>query len=128
MREIKFRAFIKFNETMLQVSNIDFEQREVNLYSEDNKPNPCDRYRFDDIVLMQFTGLDDKNGKEICEGDIVLSETGYKWVVEFFNGVYHMVEQRKKPSDVYNLFEYMQHIFDVEVVGNIYENLELLQS
>ena len=73
--------------------------------------------RFDNV--MQFTGLKDKNGKEIYEGDIVGSKlydgTKKNYVVEFKDG-----------SFVVGLTELGKWIEDVIVIGNIYENPELL--
>lgn len=113
MREIKFRAWYeKFNE-MYIVKGIDL-QKEIAYFDKYN-------YRsFYDIELMQYTGLKDKNEKEIYEGDILsdrYNEEYYKVVFE--NGSFR-AEFREYSLDLIEV----AHI--CEVVGNIYENSELL--
>ncbi len=98
MREIKFRAWDKIGKIMIPVSRLDFplsEKREI---------------------LMQFTGLLDKNGKEIYEGDIV-SWNDKKARVIFSNG--------KFTADIHGKFE-VTNWNSCEIIGNIYENPNLL--
>ncbi|PGU29628.1 hypothetical protein COD66_23270 [Bacillus cereus] len=68
MREIKFRAWDKFSEEMIIVTEIDFFNKVITALFRGHLEN---KYEFDEVELMQFTGLLDKNGKEIYEGDIV---------------------------------------------------------
>lgn len=81
----RFRAWDKIHKTMYEVDDImsiDFGKSEISvktLFFE-----RTNYYKFDDIVLMQSTGLTDKNGKEIFEGDIIDSTDGFMTgVVEF---------------------------------------------
>ena len=79
------------------------------------------------IILMQSTGLVDKNGKEIFEGDIVkmskdvYSEPTYYEVVRHYGGAYRL-ESKQHGCELW-----LRHT-DCEVVGNIYENRELLED
>ena len=106
MRPIKFRAWC--NQKMFEPFDL-MDLKE-----------PID-YWHDGTILMQFTGLHDKNGKEIFEGDIIKDlGAGYEEIitpVRFYQGAF---------CDSYwnqciNNYKYC------EVLGNIYENPELLK-
>ena len=84
-----------------------------------------DRFEFYEVELMQSTGLFDKNGKEIFEGDIV----------RFFDSLYTVfydIEEgsyRLKPHDDRWVVDYMSNFSSeesFEIIGNIYENKEQL--
>ena len=99
----------------------------------------------DDVIILQCTGLRDKNGKEIYEGDIlnlyVSSKKLYRYQVKYEIGSFMLVSQDEIfdfpnvwNDNVYPLsqlyFEYQNeenYIEQCEVVGNIYENPELLE-
>ena len=120
----RYKAWDKELQTMLDVSLIDFKKRV--LVGEHWKFGETNFMSFDEIELMQSTGLFDKNGKEIFEGDILGTKDG------LLNGV---VEYR---SDLgmwtnslirYNNFERLCNIAgDREIIGNIYENPEILED
>jgi len=130
-REIKFRAFVKKLKWMLPVENINFAVKtvEVDLTSGNGDYS---EYDFDEIELIQFTGLKDKNGKEIYEGDIVKNlyvspldnkEKSHIWVVEYETGMYwlrHINKMKHYDSSLFLKFT------RIEVVGNVHENPELL--
>ena len=82
-----------------------------------------DGYKFDDLKIMQYTGLKDKNGKEIYEGDIVYCHnTKNTYVVER-----KVFEGYEGALCVGYEFE-TAHQENLEVIGNIYENPELLKE
>lgn len=136
VRDIRFRVWDKNQEKMIDVKYLEYDNTAVNQF----KGRGCltslsfrvgigeESYRnISDVAIMQYTGLKDMNGKEIYEGDIVNFKNFYFsgdkefWatgVVEFDNASY-MIKGRY--SDAYRWKDYT-----VEVVGNIYENDDLL--
>lgn len=120
---LRFRAWDKEFKEMVQVDALVFEEQIVkatykngNVVKEDLK----------NYVLMQSTGLTDKNGKEIFEGDVVkmaknvYSEPTYYEVVRHRGGAYRL------DSKQYGCELWLRHT-DCEIAGNIYKNPELLE-
>ncbi|EAE4015261.1 hypothetical protein E1S57_02805 [Listeria monocytogenes] len=125
MRAIGFRAFVKRKKKMLPVTDLCFNETEaVGVSGCGNaKCTLCvDWYSFDDVVLMQYTGLKDKNGKKIFEGDVGWDEHNECYgVVKFEEGKFLYVWE--------NIAEDLQEVADgIEIYGNIHENLDLLEG
>ena len=118
----KFRAWDKADKEMYLVDEINFNRGEFESIG--------DGITFlrgaDKVELMQSTGLHDKNGKEIFEGDIVKMskdvsvDTTYYEVVRRRGGAYSL-ESKQHGCDLW-----IRHT-DCEIVGNVYENPELLE-
>ena len=70
-REIKFRIWDIENKEMLKVQELDFEPTFYGGRIAIRPDQYNDYFDTEDMILMQYTGIDDKNGKEIYEGDIV---------------------------------------------------------
>lgn len=124
-REIRFRAWDKQSKRMEDVDTL-------NLYMGCANESDMGSLWFDDIVLMQYTGLIDKNGKEIFEGDIVrvydenrLVEFKHAfWTNLDIGGFGTMITQDEGNKYFKPLYRYG----DAEVIGNIWENPELLED
>jgi uncharacterized phage protein (TIGR01671 family) len=125
-RVIKFRAWDKLQVLMILPDYADWEDFFiepngdvfVSYDSSTNWSSYRDRRKVD-LVVMQFTGLTDKNGKEIYEGDIVKRFTGYVFEVKIREYSLGAINNSKA-------FGYDLHPLD-EVIGNIYQNPELLK-
>ena len=118
----KFRAFLKDTKKIVDVASIFFINEVI-------KAENNDFYQFEDIVLMQSTGLHDEQGIEIFEGDIV--EIIYDG--EPFIGVvvYDLGETDFKATnnheDYGDNFQYLTVGESIEVIGDIHKNPELLE-
>ena len=126
----RYRAWMKSLKWMCDVTNISFDSKFVDICQQGD----TERYtemsvEFDEVELMQSTGLRDKNGKEIFEGDI-LDYKGRKalvrWHGSYASFIYRFVDelQNRKTEWKPLYLAYMK----CEIIGNIYENPEFLED
>ena len=135
MREIKFRAWDKYNKRWV-TNDVVFDLRTqtpmINIINSTTNN--------DDIILMQYTGLKDKNSKEIYEGDIIYGV----WYPSFFHHIIYenavvergtfVIGEYSIKADTWivnekNLQRIPLHsLSDIEVIGNIYKNPELIKE
>lgn len=123
----KFRAWDKETKTMIDVSLINFEEHSIlGGYWEFGQ---TESIKFDEVELMQSTGLKDKNGKEIFEGDIVDykgKKAVVKWHGSYASFIYRFVDELKERKSEWKPLYLAYYKF--EVVGNVHENKELLED
>ena len=119
-REIKFRAWIETGKFKYMNYSIEFCGGLINDIFATSGKEPLNIYH-SKITYMQYTGLKDKNGKEVFEGDILSISDRLNQSVYFSEGFYC--------TDEFALFELIRSKGRTfEVIGNIYENLELLEE
>ena len=121
MREIKFRAWDTISESMLAWGDLLKENLKM-IFSSTKETN---------VKLMQFTGLLDKNGKEIYEGDLISmtkDKTPTAQIIYDYSGFkYKWIDKITKIIRTPKEHIFMNnHLF--EVIGNIHENPELLNQ
>ena len=126
----KFRAWDKLAEEMVdEIMMISFVRKEIiGKYKSGQISVPLkfeDERNGEDVILMQSTGLKDKNDKEIFEGDILGSKDGIlDGVVEFRSDLGMWTTSLIR----YNNFERLCNVAsERKIIGNIYENPELLK-
>jgi len=120
-REIKFRAWDPFHNKMITDFDGYFLDCQNGVFTIGNIDDNND---WIDMEIMQFTGLKDKNGKEIYEGDIIKKRGMKNKSVIFRKGCFKLLEDTGKVEWTNNLENETTHY--IEVIGNIYENKDLL--
>lgn len=120
MREIKFRAWDVENQEMIDADSLAFDYYEP----------LCDQLRdSDEMKFMQFTGLTDKNGVEIYEGDVIqygtppTHQSSVFWSPQDFGFVTY-----NKLLGEYTGLSFFTGYKNFEVIGNIHQHPELLEG
>ena len=133
MEKIKFKAYSKITKEIYDLICIDFSLQQV-IVNDESESEYSTWMKLSEFILMQFTGLKDKNGKEIYEGDIVSFESvdcGGVTFKQIFKVIFY--EAR------FGLQTIKSHVFKnnaiigmyndkIEVVGDIHTTPELLNS
>jgi len=135
MREIRFRAFDKKNKIIVNVGSIEFTDRiegrtGCNVFV-DGKTTK-DSYWLDDgdFELIQFSGMRDKDGINVYEGNICIIDylggEKSKGVIEFKHGAF-VFQSKEDPSKQVAGWQMIHQCKNLEVIGNIYETPEFLK-
>lgn len=150
---VKFRAWIKKAKKMVPVNDLTFNPSEsepvgVNDCGDENCPMCIDWYEWNQVEIMQYTGLKDKTHlKEIVFGDVVIvdspkgpfkakitQEVGAFGIVAIEGQIIDYFEDNFNDDymallDIYWNFNNDDNVIEqIEVIGNIYENPELLET
>ncbi len=127
MRKLAFRAWDKENNRM--ETTFEVTSQGVIKFT----PLGMTTKYLEHFILMQFTGMKDKNGKEIYESDLLMCEEGIRYKLEWEEqyGGYRLYFWGGKDWDwdeqIDDMYDYQTKRISLEIIGNLYENPELLK-
>ena len=121
MRDIKFRVWDNERNAMFNSKSvdIDFFEGKIEITSDTIRYDEVYTDEIKDFELMQYVGCKDRNNKEIYEGDIVKTKEHIGQII-YSKGMFFIDVKGDFYLPIYNVSEFM------EVIGNIYENPDLL--
>ena len=127
----KFRVWNEKTESFIDYGDLMLDLKNGKVYSGDVG---IPEYTIDvtnQVILMQYTGCRDKNGIEIYEGDVIKDKYDKIWLVQWYVGAF-VITNKIPDSDgqttTYSHFSNVSnHHFYFEVIGNMWENPELLE-
>ena len=122
------KVYIKSLGMILPVEVINYHEKIVEVYFDDNADNVP--YKFNEVEFIYGTGFIDKNGKEIEHGDILKTEFEDVFSLKFNNvyGFYAIKDDVRRYFAEEDLdYELRETLSKTEVIGNIYENKDLLE-
>ena len=121
MKDIKFRVWDNERNAMFNSKSvdIDFFEGKIEITSDTIRYDEVYTDEIKDFELMQYVGCKDKNNKEIYEGDIVKTKEHIGQII-YSKGMFFIDVKEDFYLPIYNVSEFM------EVIGNIYENPDLL--
>ena len=131
MREIKFRAWSNVNKKMTTCNCLELKNGQIVSHKDESTGEWWEDSGY--YKLMQYTGLKDKNGKDIYEGDrtqdkhVLIKGVDEFGEVVFMDGKFR-VRMPKVGRSGYNYFDLINCLDDIETIGHIYENPESLKK
>ncbi|QUW34576.1 hypothetical protein J8Y17_28185 (plasmid) [Bacillus cereus] len=127
MREVKYKAYIKEMNLVLPVLSIQFDFKKVEVPATYSNHIDTEYFNFEQVELIQYTGLKDSKGNGIYEGDIVkISNHPFQGSIDI-NGNYEIYYNEYMELSCGGWYLHrMKHW--AEVIGNKFENPELLKG
>lgn len=120
------KVYIAKLDKILEVKLIDFDNEEIEVYDEDK--SIYSYFNFFEVEFMENTGMKDKNGSYIYEGDIVTVNGTWNCIIEYKQSscafVLKSIDSRWS-TGYFSNYDAIEEM--LEVIGNVYENEELVE-